>query len=73
MSTKENTFEIGELVKLKYTDYVGIIVDTREKVGENPMTWYYNTIEVKWQSSDVVGNSNNRCWHTREELEPVAY
>lgn len=71
MSTVENTFEIGELVKLKYTDYVGIVLNTREKVGENPMTWYGNTIEVKWQSSDVVGNSNNRCWHPREDLEPL--
>ena len=62
MSTKENTFEIGDLVRLKFTHAIGIVVEKKDSIGER-----YYSYKVKWQprSRQVTPS---RQWYPAQEL-----
>lgn len=66
MSTKENSFEIGDLVRLKYTHSVGIVVDKKDSIGED-----YYSHKVKWQPRRWSGPPQDRQWYPARELQPA--
>ena len=65
MSTKENSFEIGDLVRLKFTYAIGIVVDKKDSIGER-----YYSYKVKWQprSRQVTPS---RQWYPAKNLQPL--
>jgi len=63
VSTKENSFQIGELVRLRFTHSVGIVVDKKDSIGN-----VYYSYKVKWQPRRWAVPPV-RQWYPAQELE----
>ena len=69
MSTKENSFEIGELVRLKYTHSVGIVLDKKDSIVS--IGKHYYSYKVKWQPRRWQVTPQDRQWYPARELQPL--